>query len=326
MTPNANELGDRLAGVSGFDNNNMIVWIGATWPGSLKGLIDDQDRPAPAPTLFPPPTDGSPFISRVPYPMCQQSVTDENSPLHCGEANRVNAVRVFNAGAALPGSMRITIASSLPLYVLGSVDRETPGEPLQVLPSTFFGAGFEDDNYQLGNGPDVFFAADSVTLLSDDWDDRDRPWIDGTGSSSVLDGKKVKVKNASDDIPAYNASFLVGRTLAKATYKHPFGFERALRFLERYPTINRSPIVTGSILVGFRSVYAVAPVCYGNKNTDQRCAEDAPWRHFWSTDLATGGGQPPGMPAFSLRAQGETIPDSMRIDFGSLFPPFLFGF
>ena len=87
-----------------------------------------------------------------------------------------------------------------------------------------------------------------------------------------------------------------------------------MRFLETWETGQKqfSPIVTGSILVGFRSVYAVGPVCYA---PDFQCNSDTPWRHFWSKKLATTLGQPPGMPSFSLQAQGETIPDSFEFNF-----------
>lgn len=294
------ELGAQLAAAN-ITNRDLLVWIGVTWPGSLQGLIGDAAaiRPLPAPTLLPGTTNNP-----LPYPMCQAGVAAD-SPRNCAAARRPNAVRVFNAGAALPSNRRITIASSLPMYVLGSVDREPAAatgrpSPANLPPSS---PVFPTD-YILDDGPDVFFAADSVTLLSDQWQDNDRLWgLPDTGA----------VERTSTPITAYNASILTGRTI-NGSSKIAFGLERSMRFLETWETGQKqfSPIVTGSILVGFRSVYAVGPVCYA---PDFQCNSDTPWRHFWSKKLATTLGQPPGMPSFSLQAQGETIPDSFEFNF-----------
>jgi len=89
-----------------------------------------------------------------------------------------------------------------------------------------------------------------------------------------------------------------------------------VRFLERWDgAANTSPVVTGSILLGFDSVFSPWPVCY--QRADSTCAGDSPWRHFWSSKLLDQAGQPPGMPSFTLRAVGETVPDSQRFNFAA---------
>ena len=323
----ANELGDELKKAGFEGERDLLVWIGSTWGGSLKGLIDSADRPDRAPNIVVDTAD-NPF----PYPMCDSGLGDTD-PRHCGESRRPNAVRVFNAGTSLI-STRVTIASSLPLYVLGSVDRmpaASTGRPAPVIPRRNFFAA-TDLSYNMDDGPDVLFAADAVTLLSDEWQDTDRPWLLASGAGPDT---AVARGGATAPIPAYNASFMMGRTINGPTAasltpaepgdpiptgaKAPFGLERSLRFLERWPTVDDAPLVTGSLLIGFRSVYAVAPVCYGTAISDGKCELDSAWRHYWSSKLATTGGQPPGMPAFSLRAQGETLPDSMQFDLDAFF-------
>ena len=320
------ELGAQLKAAGHEGERDLLVWIGSTWTGSLKGLIDSEPRPTRAPSLVVD-TANDP----LPYPMCQSGVT-ATSERACPIARRPNAVRVINAGAALP-NMRITIASSLPMYVLGSVDREpaaSTGRPSPVLPRNNFSDPAEL-TYNMDDGPDVFFAADSVTLLSDDWVDSLRPWLaaDGSGTTTAVE----RSGSALSAIPGYNASFLIGRTIngppdgtTPTGAKEPYGLERSVRFLEHWSGVNHSPLVTGSILLGFRSVYAVAPVCYGTAVLDAKCQTDSAWRHFWSEKLATTGGQPPGMPAFSLRAQGETLPDSMKLDLSAFLSRIFAGF
>ncbi|MDP2340498.1 MAG: hypothetical protein Q8O67_06055 [Deltaproteobacteria bacterium] len=322
-----NELGAKLTAFDHPGERDLLVWIGGTWPESLKGLTDTSARPKRAPSLAV--AVPAPAVDPLPYPMCK---TGETDAFDCAKARRPNAVRVFNASPALPSGMRITIASSLPLYVLGSVDREPAAgvRPSPVIPRSHFDAG-SDLSFNLDDGPDVFFAADSATLLSDEWTDSDRPWaLDLPDAAKVA---TIERGSGTAPIPAYNASFLIGRTInGSPTIKAPYGLERSLRFLEHWGASKDSPLVTGSLLIGFRSVYTVAPVCYAPATVDPKCTTDSAWRHFWSAKLSTTGGQPPGMPAFSLRAQGETLPDSQQFDLAAFFAmifasfPFSLGF
>jgi hypothetical protein len=312
----SNELRGRindLPASSTRDVNRVIVWIGSTWPGSLRGLTNDETAAAL------PEYDGD-VLERVPHPLCQRLDEDEGGEgggegggggpesALCGDEDddnaRINAVRVINAATQLPDGLRITIATPLPLYVLGSVDRTPAGSPQLEPPTGIPGRTLGEvvAGSGAGAGPDVFFAADAVTLVSDGWNN------DGWGAVSV-----APVPDVTRPV-VVNASILTGRTVSGSSF-FPFGLERAVRFLERWPanSANNAPVVAGSILVGFSSVFAWWPVCYNAADAD--CEDDSPWRHFWSSKLMSDAGQPPGMPAFTLRGIGETVPDSQRFDF-----------
>ena len=317
----ANELGSRLQTLSNepglsalADKSRIIVWVGATWTGSLDGRANGTPTPLPRfPGCSPSTKDceeGPNSISSdapVPWPMCSKSGSAaEDEECDTAKTRRINAVRVFNGQAEQ--TRRITIATHMPLYVLGSVDRGTatisPGMPGLAAPTVL-----------PGNSPDLFFAADTVTLLSDHW-------VDGNTWQLGVPGGLVP--RSAVEPPAYNASFLVGRYSIKFAMRTPYGAERALRFLERWPADDpsSSPVVTGSILIGFKAVHNVADACYGNAS-EADCSTSAPWRHFWSKALLAESQAPPGMPTFALRGIGETLPDSLRLNFHLFLLPAL---
>jgi len=312
----ANELGARMQTLSNepglselADTSRIIVWIGATWTGSLDGRANGTPTPLPrfvgcppsSPTCEAGPTSIS-SSAPVPYPMCSKSgAAPADERCENAKTRRINAVRVFNGGDDL-ANRRITIATHLPLYVQGSMDRGgatiDAGMPGLAAPTIL-----------PGNAPDLFFAADTVTLLSDHW-------VDGNTWQAGASGLVTVSPTNLAQPPAYNASFLVGRYSIHSPGRTPFGAERALRFLEQWPVANASssPVVTGSILIGFKAVHNVAEACYGN-SFDVNCSTSAPWRHFWSEALLAQAQAPPGMPTFALRGIGETLPDSFQFNF-----------
>lgn len=314
--PGDNELRDRLLAVAPTtDFNRIIVWVSSTWDGSLKGLRTSDARPDPRPrfmgctasaALCPTAVDAS--QSPLPYAMCRNGAAAGEARA-CQEAvdRRINAVRVLNGLPDLGPTRRITIATPLPLYVLGSMDRGTgpaadapvgmPGLGQTVLAST--------------NTPSLYFAADTVTLLSDHWNDDAATW--------ATPGLVTRTPAELLLPPVVNASILTGRYVMRSASLTPYGAERAVRFLERWPVteVSTSPVVTGSIHIGFRSVHHTASACYGNA-TDVTCATAAPWRHYWSEALAAETIAPPGMASFVLRGVGETVPDSMHLNLAAL--------
>jgi len=277
------ELGARLSEAD-IDPKRLIVWVGSTWTGSRT-----LPRPAPLPEA---PTDVDP----VPYPMCDKT-SDSADPNNCARAKdrRINAVRVFN-GDILPETHRITIATHLPLYVLGDIDRGAPNGSLIHAP------GLAITGPILGNNtPSLFFAGDTVTLLSSSW-------TDPNTNDFAAEGVSLPSVNVAT---VYNASIMTGRFMSRQPeQKAVFGAERAVRFLERPTAPAHTPIVTGSLLIGYKSVYDVSPTCYEGV-TDSDCSTSPQWRHFWSELLMSESAAPPGMPKFALRGVGETVPDSL---------------
>jgi hypothetical protein len=311
--PGENELRDRLLAVAPTtDFSRIIVWVSSTWDGSLKGLRTSDTRPDPRPrftscsgTMCATAVDVA--KSPLPYAMCQNGAA-AGTARSCQEAadRRVTAVRVMNGVADL-GSRLITIATPLPLYVLGSMDRGTGTDA--AAPVGMPGLG--QTVLAASNTPSLFFAADTVTLLSDHWNEDVATWatpalVTRTPAELLLP-------------PVVNASILTGRYIMRSPSQTPYGGERAVRFLEGWPTasVSTSPIVTGSIHIGFRAVHQTAAACYGDA-TDASCATAAPWRHYWSEALAAETMAPPGMPAFVLRGVGETVPDSMQLNLTAL--------
>jgi hypothetical protein len=199
------------------------------------------------------------------------------------------------------GGRLITIATPLPLYVLGSMNRGTG--PDAAAPVGMPGLG--QTVLAPTNTPSLFFAADTVTLLSDHWNNDAATWAD----------PHLVLRTSAELLlpPVVNASILTGRYVIHSAT--PYGAERAVRFLERWPVdkVSTSPIVTGSIHIGFRAVHQTAAACY-----DGPCATAAPWRHYWSEALAAEAVAPPGMPSFVLRGVGETLPDSMHFNLSAL--------
>ncbi len=309
-----NELGARLSAAAAAhpeipslgNLDEVIVWVAGTWEGSLKGLRDAGDRPDPAPRFpgCPATADASCDSSVVsdtenaplPYAMCQIGATgDRDCATSVGR--RFNAVRVFNGAAEPSPGRKITIATPLPMYVQGSIDQGSLPDPtgfpgVAPTPTT--------------NTPSIMFAADSVTLLSDQWQD-------GTSWAGPLPPNIPVVADVADT-PFYNATIITGRYVTNSSVT-PFGAERAPRFLERWPesAALTSPVIAGSITIGFRSVHTNHLACYGNA-ADTNCQRSMPWRHFWSEALAAEQEAPPGMPSFALRGVGETIPDSLHLN------------
>ena len=116
-------------------------------------------------------------INRVPLGLCGSTanLSSAFTSMTCADASRPNAVRVFNAGVVAPGVFRrgLTIATDLPLYVYGDVNRVAAATP-QVK---------------------VAFVADRITFLSRGWRDADHPWNDaaiaGVTGRMIVEGSVI---------------------------------------------------------------------------------------------------------------------------------------
>jgi hypothetical protein len=173
------------------------------------------------------------------------------------EGVRPNAVRVYHGsdlrafqiggGGPTPTITRsgLSIATNLPLYVLGDWNMEGPNE--------------------YGNFPRSMLAGDTITVLSREWDDRDVPWhVDFDDSSftprtptphqvRVVDGGAVL--NEIGVGLMVRAGFMTGRTRSeRGGAVHNQDAESAIRTLERFPA--SSPLaLRGAIFIGFTSVF-----------------------------------------------------------------------
>jgi hypothetical protein len=215
--PGDNELRDRLLAIAPTtDFNRLIVWVSSTWDGSLKGLRTTDARPDPAPlftgcagTMCATAVDVA--QSPLPYAMCRNGAA-AGEARSCQEAvdRRINAVRVMNGGADL-GARQITIATPLPLYVLGSMDRGTGTDA--VAPVGMPGLG--QTVLSSSNTPSLFFAADTVTLLSDHWNDDAATWA--TPAFATRSPAELLLP------PIVNASILTGRYVVRSAAQTPYG-------------------------------------------------------------------------------------------------------
>jgi len=220
----------------------------------------------------------------VEFPFCHVHEDPHNPPTPGMEyPSFPNALRIINArrfpetggggSSSLSGltlSRAYTIATNLPVYVLG----------------TFAGNR---------NEPSLI-AGDSVTLLSNAWNDRDMAFVTGDGATEVR-----------PDQPAtstvYDVSFLTGLFRTHGGLLGELGAERVFRFPENWvpDSTEEKPIVTGSILIGWHPVYSAWPSCY-----DDTCHTTRPFFWLRTRKLDHPDFQPPGVPTLSVVANGIT--------------------
>jgi hypothetical protein len=201
---------------------NGIVYITATWPGSIDA---GSGRPDLAPLANPPIDGASNFRNALPYPLCDAAAPALTAAFHAppcaNSASRPGAVRVFNA-ASVPDAL--TIATNLPMYVQGS-----------------YGSG----------APNSMVAADQVTFLSDTWSDGAHGWNMPLSTTAATASPVYNVNILAGLV----------RTPSSDTTGFAGGFEKFPRFLESFASNKRAQF-HGSMAAGFNSVYAPWPAIY----------------------------------------------------------------
>jgi hypothetical protein len=269
----AGELGSYFPGTCGGGGRrfNGIVFISATWPGSLDGLGESAATHDFA-ALWPaqPRGDGDFHNARLPMPLCGQASRPlkeaiggtlmQTSP--CGALDRasggpfVNFVRVFNAqhinppvdrgyaGVTIPANALpdgLTIATNLPIAVLGHANLDTtPKIGRNHVPS-----------------PDHFvpflIAGDRFHRQSVAWDDFDANWREPMKDSSTRRLAQTTTQHL-EILAGWNPTPV--RPLAGHDHSSD-GFEDFPRYNERWNCDGASAFANyfGSIVVAFASVY-----------------------------------------------------------------------
>ncbi len=264
-----NELGSHFNSADPF---NGIVWISSTWEDSLDGFdgnsfadVDENDR-----------DDDDNEFERTPRPLCGgPDVSQCNQDLPS-----VNAVRVVNAQTIDPAVLPrgLSVATNLPLYAWGNINTGSlsggaPDQPRTVDPT--------------GNWVPMMLGGDAVTLLSGSWSNRTT--------------ERLLSRDEDDDdcISTATETHVVAAVLAghvsSTSSSWGGGINNFPRFLECWTNIPSR--ITGSLVIGFRSVYARDQ--YRGPN-DYYSAPD----RFWNFDdnFANPAHQPPGTPSFFVQA------------------------
>lgn len=247
---------------------NGIVYVSATWPGSLDGLGDGW------PTLHPIQGENEALGDSVeaahpsaqgalPMPLCSTDTDRVDEPLDADErfltpsckafdygggsggGARPNALRLINAGDLLVDQNSdtqldidfdadgtpdgLTIATNLPVYLLGDINTTS-----QVTSA--------DD----ADWSSFLVAADQVTLLSSDWQDAYAPWNEEPATNS---SKRIASNTTA------NLQILSGwaESDSTGTTGYSGGIGGFVRGLEDWSGATLT--LTGSLVVGFDSVY-----------------------------------------------------------------------
>jgi len=285
------ELGAKFAGLGRTFNGVVYVtsgWVNAQteygtgtlaplWPDQ-GGLIDTNQTNHYAGY------GGNLTNDAIPYPLCSgnrnhtQDLTNGGVFRHhsCGAATAMgtpNAVRVINGAnmvaAAFPKGL--TIASNLPVYILGNYN--TTSDPSSAGATPWIPA---------------LVAGDAITLLSNNWTDNDDdlPWSVGPGAFT----------NRTATATTYNTCVLSGWIGPTGT--HNGGLHNFPRFLEDWSGVDSN--INGSMVNAFYSVYA---------RQNFPGAGTAAWAYvppnrLWGFDphLNSITNQPPGAPVFTVSA------------------------
>ncbi|MEW5852164.1 MAG: hypothetical protein AB2A00_25470 [Myxococcota bacterium] len=289
------ELGTHFGGAGRPFNG--IVYITNTWTGSMNGFPDawPTSWPAQGTATQNDSNQVMQFNSGIgnqslPFPLCSDTVsgtltgTTGNAALFTGRAcsygglGRPNAVRIINAANIPVGTFPkgLTIASNLPVYVLGDYNTSsTPGSSPWV-PS--------------------LVAGDAITMLSNAWDDGRMSGANGNVTwdrdGSVNSGT-TNDRNAT--VTTYNLQILAGQVLP-STSASGGGMNNFMRYLEDWGG-GVQHRVNGSVVVGFSSVYAKQP--FVGPNT-YYTAPSRVWQ--FDTNLNAITNQPPGSPRYNVSA------------------------
>jgi len=274
------ELGDVFT--AGF---NGIVWITQTWDGQMSGLGGGQanlwpQMPSPTvvatglPVNFCTPGGGGDMtgsgLAQFNEPACPAPLAVPAAPnppvLPGGNPGVPNAVRLIN-GADISNAVfpqGLTIATNLPGYIVGN---------------------FNSGSQTPANWIPVLFAADSVSYLSNAWDDANSRW----GDTTSYDVAPTRLASAT----TYLLASFSGSTPATPGNAGG-GFINFPRFLERWS--GQPCVITGSLVQGFASVYATQPWHLTNYYR--------PPNRVWAfdTNFSFVVNQPPGTPTFMVSA------------------------
>lgn len=283
---------------------NGIVYITSTWQNSLRG-IDGTDTPAYWPiqgnildSNQPAPSSHTPRRNQqaLPFMLCSSTLAGQDFDgtgggfviPDCAQYNyqygmpqinaRPNALRIHN-GAALDRDVfgrGLTIASNLPVYVLGEFNTNS--------------------NVSSATATDwipTLITGDFVSHLSNNWDDQISRW------SSNLNNPYPQYQQRLAASTTYNHSVLAGYTVRATNGKgetSAAGINTFLRYNEDWN--GREHRVNGSLVVGFTSVYFNFPNDCCDNSTYQ--APERNWRY--DPHLHSFNKQPPGTPFFSVYA------------------------
>ena len=284
---------------------NGIVWISATWPGSM-AEGHPQAPPAqgdvgPLPTAEQPVGAGHAASQQaLPMPLCttdRKRVGDDLTGADffvapsCDDygygdrdadgAARPNAVRIFHAADLLAEDKGglvldqdgdgtadgLTIASNLPVYLLGPTNVTSDASDPDAEAWTPF-----------------YVAADQVTLLSASWDDANSPW-DERARDTIAD------RRASDT--TFHVSVLAGwsRSTEEPAPAYSGGLEGFLRTVEDWS--GATATFRGSLDIGYASVHYRWP-----PSAEEEVAVAPTWELGHDPHLSDPDKSPPGAPTY----------------------------
>ncbi len=294
------ELGSYFDGGATF---NGIVYIAFSWAGSMDGFPGDLPALWPSQGTVSDPTQARSYSTSMvqdalPFPLCSDSLgfvpgsqrialsgpPSNNDPDDgfepyftvptCNDAvtptGRPNAVRFVNGAAidmdTFPNGL--SLVTNLPAYVLGSTNTNSDASSASATPWV-----------------PILFAADALTLLSDNWEDDEGPWFD------TCSGFCSRVATNS----TYHLLILSGNVETADSSHYGGGVENFPRFLENWS--GKTTSIAGAFVIGFASVYQRQPWKYGSP------IYNAPKRNwFFDNHLSSLAHQPPGAPLFSIHS------------------------
>lgn len=196
-----NELG-AVVGVPAAGRFNGVIYITSRFNGALPGLVQTGGGVGPAsvcghangssPSLASCPGASSNAVhkprsvNRIPLGLCGAGANLTagafNGVESCASASRPNAVRVFNASRVPTNAFPrgLTIATDLPLYIYGDVNRVTNPPTPQVK---------------------VAFVADRITFLSRGWRDGEHPLNDVAAGAPTATGRMIVEASLISGLP-----------------------------------------------------------------------------------------------------------------------------
>jgi hypothetical protein len=290
---------------------NGLLWVSATWPGSMDGIGTGpplsppiQGSQGPLGTAQPAPPDHDSNQQALPFPLCSRDDAVIGEDLTSGTfflvpdcsdygygdesasgAARPNAVRLFHIDDLLAdsGGLEIldrdgdghadglTIASNLPMYLLGNTNETSVTTSASETSWT-----------------PLLVAADQLALQSRSWTDGNSGW--GTEAADT-----IGVRIASET--TWSMSVLAGWAPTAEDELSAFsgGVQGFLRTVEDWSNINA--LFTGSLDIAFSSVhYRWAPADNDN------AAVPPEWSMVFDPHLAFQSNAPPGAPVYVVHA------------------------
>lgn len=293
------ELGSYFGGGSSF---NGIVYISATWSGSMAGMPNSSASlwPAQGSISDAPQIQNNSVASvqtALPFPLCSTDLGYQSGSRRIGFSRpasdgvtsngfeplftipsctsdksttaRPNAIRILN-GASVSTTRfpkGLSIVSNLPVYVQGNLNSSSVTSSQTVTPWV-----------------PVMVGSDALTLLSNAWDDKNSLW-DNTVAYTT------RVASAS----TFTLCFLGGMVETADANRYSGGMENFPRFLENWTGVTAT--IAGSFVYGFSSIYQRQPWKYGSPVYD---APNRTW--FFDPHLTVLDNQPPGAPRFSIHS------------------------